>query len=134
VSSEAAARYCLVAPDTLARWIAGGHLPARRTAAGRFRIRAADLRAFMAGQGIRTDALDEDLGLSPACWEFWASLERTGACRGGGPSCAECPVSRAHAGVCHEVRPWQPGGTLRAPSCPDCLFFATVRGVEPDDV
>src|SRR3990172_4938117 len=60
-----AARHCLVTPDTIANWIASGHLPAQRTRGGQYRIRVEDLRAFMAAHGMRTDLLDEDLGLSP---------------------------------------------------------------------
>ncbi len=125
-----AARHCLVTPDTIANWIASGHLPAQRTRGGQYRIRVEDLRAFMAAHGMRTDLLDEDLGLSPTCWEFWASLDQTGHCPQGAQSCGDCPVHRSHADVCHEVRPLLPGGTLRAPACVDCIFFATVRGIE----
>lgn len=125
-----AARHCLVSPDTIANWIASGHLPAQRTRGGQYRIWVDDLRTFMAAHGMRTDLLDRDLGLSPTCWEFWASLDQTGRCPHGEPSCDQCPVYRSHASVCHEVRPLLPGGTLRAPSCVDCIFFATVRGVE----
>ncbi len=134
VSSGEAARYCLVTPDTIVNWIASGHLPAQRTRGGQYRIRIDDLRGFMAEHGMRTDLLDEDLGLSPTCWEFWASLDQTGRCPPHAPTCAQCPVYRSRAGVCHEVRPLLPGGTVRAPACLDCIYFATVRGVERDEL
>jgi len=71
-----------------------------------------DLRAFMAAHGMRTKGLDEDLGLSPLCWEFWPDRGGPGACLGSARSCAECPVYRSRAEVCHEVRPLLPGGTV----------------------
>jgi excisionase family DNA binding protein len=130
VSTGTAARYCLVNATTIAKWIAAGHLRAQRTRGGRYRIRIDDLRAFMAVHGMRTDILDQDQGLVPTCWEFWASIDRTGAGRGECPTCASCPVFQSAAAVCHAVRPFLPGATLRAPSCPDCIYFATVRGIE----
>jgi excisionase family DNA binding protein len=126
-----AARHCLVSPDTIANWIASGHLAAQRTRGGQYRIWVDDLRTFMAAHGMRTDLLDHDLGLTPTCWEFWASLDQTSRCPHAESSCDDCPVYRSRADVCHEVRPLLPGGTLRAPSCVDCIYFATVRGVEP---
>ncbi len=125
-----AARHCLVSPDTIANWIANGHLQAQRTRGGQYRIWVDDLRTFMTAHGMRTDLLDQDLGLSPTCWEFWASLDQTSGCPHAELNCGQCPVYRSHASVCHEVRPLLPGGTLRAPSCVDCIYFATVRGVE----
>jgi excisionase family DNA binding protein len=122
-----------VSADTVASWIANGRLRAQRTPGGQYRIRTEDLRAFMASHGMRTDLLDEELGLSPACWEFWGSIDRTSCCSHRGPSCADCPVYRSRAAVCHEVRPLLPGATVRAPSCADCVYFATVRGVESDE-
>lgn len=134
LSTGEAARHCLVSPDTIGNWIASGHLPAQRTRGGQWRIRVDDLRAFMAAHGMRTDSLNEDLGLSPSCWEFWSSLEKTGPCPHATPECADCPVHRSRAGVCHEIRPLLPGGTRRAPSCVDCIFFVTVRGVERNEL
>ena len=125
-----AARHCLVSPDTIANWIANGHLPAQRTRGGQYRIWVDDLRTFMATHGMRTDLLDHDLGLSPTCWEFWSTYDKTRGCPHAAPDCSACPVYRSHADVCHEVRPLLPGGTLRAPSCVDCIYFTTVRGVE----
>lgn len=133
LKSGEAARYCLVTADTIANWIASGHLPAQRTRGGRYRIRPDDLRAFMAAHGMRTDILDADVGLSPACWEFFGSLDLTGPRDPSAPKCGACPVFRSRAKVCHEVRPLLPGGSLRAPSCTDCLFFAHVRGIESDE-
>ena len=129
-----ASRHCLVTPDTIANWIASGHLPAQRTRGGQYRIWVEDLRSFMSAHGMRTDLLDRDMGLSPTCWEFWGSLDQTQQCPHSATNCSECPVYRSHADVCHEVRPLLPGGTLRAPSCVDCIFFATVRGVERNEL
>ncbi len=69
----------------------------------------------------------------PMCWDFWGALDRSSPTPTRGPSCAQCPVFRSRAEVCHEIRPLLPGGTVRAPSCPDCLFLATVRGIESDE-
>ncbi len=130
VSCGEAARHCLVTADTISKWIAAGHLPAQRTRGGEYRIRVEDLRDFMVAHGMRMDLLDEELGLFPTCWEFWASLDRTARTPAHGPNCDQCPVHRSRASVCHEVRPLLPGGTVRAPSCSDCIYFATVRGIE----
>ena len=65
VSSGQAARYCLVSPDTIVNWIAGGKIPAQRTVGGQFRIRLKDLRVFMLAHGMRTDQLDSDMGFQP---------------------------------------------------------------------
>ncbi|HEY3359234.1 MAG TPA: hypothetical protein VGQ83_38650 [Polyangia bacterium] len=92
------------------------------------RSKSARTRAARAGVVRRPPPRD------PACWEFWASLDRTAARPGCGPTCGGCPIHGARTGACHEVRPWQPGGTVRAPSCPDCVFFATVRGIERDEL
>jgi excisionase family DNA binding protein len=43
-----AARYCLVSPDTIVKWIKAENLPAQRTIGGQFRIFVNDLRQFMA--------------------------------------------------------------------------------------
>jgi excisionase family DNA binding protein len=133
LSSGEAARHCLVSTATISNWIAEGHLPAQRTRGGQYRIWVDDLRAFMAEHGMRTDSLERELGLVPTCWEFWTSIDRTSPIRPREPACQACPVHRSHADVCHEVRPLLPGGTVRAPSCVDCLYFATVRRVDPDD-
>ena len=134
VSTGEAARHCLVSPDTIANWIADGGLPAQRTRGGQYRIWVEDLRAFMTAHGMRTDTLDHDLGLTPTCWEFWASIDQTSpCCSPGEPACNACPVYRSHADACHEVRPLLPGGTVRAPACVDCIYFLTVRGIERDE-
>jgi excisionase family DNA binding protein len=133
LSSGQAARYCLVSPGTIANWIADGHLSAQRTRGGRFRILVDDLRRFMTAHGMQTAALDNDFALRPTCWEFWASLDRSrtpGAC---GLKCAECPVYRSGARVCHVVRPLLPGGTLRARSCKECVYLIQMRGMEDDE-
>ena len=123
VSSGRAARYCLVSSDTIANWIGAGRLPAQRTAGGQYRIRLSDLRAFMKAHEMRTDLLEEELGHTPVCWQFWS--ERGDRGQTDPPAtCVECPVYRGRAEVCHEVRPLLPGGTLRALSCADCDFLA----------
>jgi excisionase family DNA binding protein len=131
-STGEAARYCLVSPATIVNWIAGGHLAAQRTRGGQYRIRLKDLRAFMAAHGMRTEDLDEDLGLSLPCWEFWRHRSHVEA-RTASSSCDECPVHRSHAETCHEVRPLLPGGTLRAPACAGCAYFTicSVPDLEP---
>jgi excisionase family DNA binding protein len=133
VSTGEAARHCLVSADTIANWIADGALPAQRTRGGQYRIWVDDLRSFMAAHGMRTDTLDHDLGLTPTCWEFWASIDQTSPCPTADSACTACPVYRSRADICHEVRPLLPGGTVRAPSCVDCLYFITVRGIERDE-
>jgi excisionase family DNA binding protein len=114
-----AARHCLVSKETIANWIATGRLLAQRTAGGQYRIRTEDLRAFMVAHGMRTDLLDCETGHSPSCWEFWSARLP------GVDPCGDCPVRRSGAAVCQEVRPLLPGGTLRAPSCADCVYFIT---------
>lgn len=132
VSSGQAARYCLVSPDTIVNWIAGGKIPAQRTVGGQFRIRVKDLRTFMLDHGMGTEQLDSDMGLKPVCWEFWASLPDS-ADRSGGPTCGDCPVYRSRASVCWEIRPLLPGGTVRAPACHDCLFYSSLRETDDDE-
>jgi excisionase family DNA binding protein len=120
VSSGQAARYCLVSSDTIANWIAAGRLPAQRTAGGQYRIRLSDLRSFMKAHGMRTDLLEEEAGRRTACWQYWSLRGEPGP----PATCAECPVYRAQALICHEVRPLLPGGTQRALSCAECEFLA----------
>jgi hypothetical protein len=72
---------------------------------------------------MRTDLLEQELGSTPVCWQYWG--ERSGRAPNDPPAtCLECPVYRGRAEVCHEVRPLLPGGTLRALSCADCDFLA----------
>ena len=133
ISTVEAASQCRVSVNTIAQWIATGQLPARRARGGDYRIRVDDLRAFTKAQGIRTDLLEEDQGPLPTCWEFWSSLEQTGGCPAAAISCAKCPVYRSRAAVCYEVRPLLPGGTVRSPSCLDCIYYATVGGAERNE-
>lgn len=133
LTSGQAARYCLVSPDTIVHWIAGGHLKSQRTAGGQHRIRVEDLREFMVEHGMRTDELVAEMGLAPLCWEFWTLLDAQSRKPAAAPTCKTCPVYRSQAAVCHEVRPLLPGGTLRAPACTDCIFFANVRGIDGDE-
>jgi excisionase family DNA binding protein len=120
VSSGQAARYCLVSSDTIANWITAGRLPAQRTAGGQYRIRLSDLRAFMSEHGMSTDLLEDELGRVAACWQFWTPRGQSVP----PATCVECPVYRARAWVCHEVRPLLPGGTQRALSCAECTFLS----------
>jgi excisionase family DNA binding protein len=137
ITTGQAAKHCLVSSDTIANWIAAGRLAAQRTVGGQYRIRVADLRCFMRSHGMRTDLLDVETGHKPACWEFWAvwvsgrrDLEGAAAGDPGGlvggvcATCADCPVYRGRAAVCHELRPLLPGGTQRAQSCADCQFLS----------
>ena len=133
VSAVAAASQCRVSVNTIAQWIAAGQLPARPARGGDYRIRVDDLRAFMKAHEIQTDLLEEDQGPLPTCWEFWSSLDQTGGCHPAAISCAKCPVYRSRAAVCYEVRPLLPGGTVRAPTCLDCIYYVTVRGVERNE-
>ncbi len=133
VSSGRAASYCLVSPGTIVNWIAGGMLEAQRTVGGQFRIRVDDLRAFMKDHDMRTDQLDSDFGIHPTCWEYWSELSKEPHGTNQKPACGACPVFRSSASKCHLVRPLLPGGTKRAPSCRDCLFFLTVMETESDD-
>jgi excisionase family DNA binding protein len=119
-----AAKHCLVSPDTIANWIAAGRLPAQRTVGGQYRIRLSDLRSFMRSHGMRTDLLDAETGHRATCWEFWATWISSGLVHGVCATCADCPVFRGRAEVCHEVRPLLPGGTQRAQSCADCQYLA----------
>jgi excisionase family DNA binding protein len=117
----------LVSADTIANWISAGRLPAQRTVGGQYRIRLSDLRSFMTAHGMSTELLDEELGRAPTCWRFWTSPGQSDP----PATCVECPVYRAQASVCHEIRPLLPGGTQRALSCADCDFLAGRRA--PDD-
>jgi len=128
-----AARRCRVSANTVAQWIAAAQLPAQVARGGDYRIRVDDLRSFMETHEIEKDLLEEDHGLLPTCWEFWRSIDRTGGCPSATVSCAKCPVYRSRATVCHEVRPLLPGGTLRAPTCLDCIYFATVGGAKRNE-
>lgn len=130
VSTVEAARQCRVSVNTIVQWITAGELPAHATRGADYRIRVDDLRAFTKAQGIRTDLLEEDQGPLPTCWEFWSSLDQTGGCPSAAVSCAKCPVYRSRAAVCYEVRPLLPGGTVRAPTCLDCIYYAIVGGAE----
>jgi excisionase family DNA binding protein len=128
VSSGQAARYCLVSSDTIANWIGAGRLPAQRTAGGQYRIRLSDLRTFMREHSMKTDLLDEELCLPTVCWRFWTPVGQSDP----PATCVECPVFRAQAVVCHEVRPLLPGGTRRALSCAECEFLDRL-GELPND-
>lgn len=131
VSSGQAARYCLVSPDTIVNWIASGKIPAQRTVGGQFRIRLNDLRSFMVDHGMRTDQLDDETNYQPVCWEFWGPRSERNGETSQGLSCRLCPVYRSEATVCWKIRPLLPGGTVRATTCSNCLFFSSFK--ESDD-
>jgi excisionase family DNA binding protein len=125
LSTGQAAKYCLVSADTIANWIGDGRLAAQRTAGGQYRIRVGDLRCFMRSHGMRTDLLDVDSEHRPTCWEFFCATGQGPVPDGVSGMCAECPVYRSRAEVCHEVRPLLPGGTLKATSCAECRYLST---------
>jgi excisionase family DNA binding protein len=122
LSTGAVARYCFVSAGTVVNWIAAGQLDAQRTAGGQFRIRVAELRAFMRQHGMRTDAIDADFELDEPCWTFWSHDHASAAGQPDHRPCAECPVRRSGATVCRELRPLLPGGTWRAESCEVCPY------------
>ena len=126
VSSGQAARYCFVSPGAILNWIADGQLPAQRTIGGQNRILVSDLRAFMINHRMSTASLDLDVGHMPPCWEFWRTSPR-GASPAMADGCTDCPVFRSSATLCHEIRPFLPGGTLRAPACANCDYAAARR-------
>jgi excisionase family DNA binding protein len=122
LSTGAVARYCLVSAGTVVNWIAAGQLDAQRTAGRQYRIRIVDLLIFMRRHGMRTDALDAELGRAEPCWEFWSRHRSPAARAQDNPPCTECPVRRAGAAMCSELRPLLPGGTWRARSCESCAY------------
>ncbi|MCU0690750.1 MAG: hypothetical protein MUF54_05050 [Polyangiaceae bacterium] len=79
-----------------------------------------DLRSFMIQHGMSTASLDLDAGYLPSCSEFWRDSSRGGGSLADG--CENCPVRRSNAALCHEIRPFLPGGTLRAPACASCAY------------
>lgn len=126
VSTGQAARYCFVSAGAILNWIADGQLPAQRTFGGQNRILLSDLRQFMIAHGMSTTSLDLDVGHVPPCWEFWRAASRRAGSTVGDP-CETCPVLRSNASLCHEVRPFLPGATQRAPGCAECDYAAARR-------
>jgi excisionase family DNA binding protein len=117
-----AARYCFVSAGSVVNWIAAGSLVAQRTAGGQFRIRVADLRAFMRAHAMRTDALDANFPPCASCWAYWAVEAPASSSGALARACADCPVYRARAAVCNEIRPLLPGAPSPAQSCADCEY------------
>ncbi|MBN1341351.1 MAG: excisionase family DNA-binding protein [Phycisphaerae bacterium] len=115
-----AARYCLVSPDTIAKWIKDDQLRAQRTMGGQYRIFVDDLRQFMVANDMSTDLLDEELDHRPFCWQHRQHLGETDAVPE--PPCIDCPAYRARAMDCFELRamdvagPWDPAG------CAGCAY------------
>ena len=126
VSTGQAAQYCFVSAGAILNWISSGQLPAQRTFGGQHRILVSELRAFMRQHGMSTASLDLDIGHAQPCWEFWQAPQR-GACPAMADGCSDCPVFRSSATLCHEIRPFLPGGTLRAPACANCDYAAARR-------
>ncbi len=97
-----AAHYCLVSPDTIVKWIKVENLPAQRTVGGQFRIFVDDLREFMIRNEMSTKQLDAEVHGRPYCWEHHHGKRRAAGTPG--LPCGECPVYRAKAMNCFELR------------------------------
>ena len=113
-----AARYCLVSPDSIVKWVKAANLPAQRTIGGKFRIFVNDLRRFMVDNDMSTVLLDEELDFRPYCWECHRRADTEA-----GVPCSECPVYRAKALNCYELRAMsaKPGWT--SADCRECAYF-----------
>ena len=116
-----AARYCLVSPDTIVKWIKAENLPAQRTIGGQFRIFIEDLRQFMIRNDMSTALLDVELDCRPYCWECYLGAHK----EAGIPDapCSECLVYRTKALNCYELRTVSPGQTWRYADCRDCPYY-----------
>jgi excisionase family DNA binding protein len=121
VTTGQAARYCLVSPDTIVNWIKAENLPAQRTIGGQFRILVEDLRQFMVRNDMSTALLDEELACRPYCWEF----RRGARTQSGAPreTCRDCPVFKAKALNCFELRAITNGRRWAHTDCHDCEYF-----------
>ncbi len=121
-STGEAARFCYVTSETIQNWIRAGRLPAQRTAGGQYRIRARDLRAFMAENGMDTAVLDDKENVRPNCWEFHGQI----AARFGSFSqevCATCLVRRSGTRNCWELHGLLPLTARRYSQCEECSYF-----------
>lgn len=116
-----AARYCLVSPDTIVKWIKAENLPAQRTIGGQFRIFIDDLRRFMVHNDMSTALLDGELNCRPYCWECHPGGHK----EAGTPDapCSECLVYRTKALNCYELRAVSPGETWRRTDCRNCPYY-----------
>jgi excisionase family DNA binding protein len=112
-----AATYCFVTAETIANWIRAGLLPAQRTAGGQYRILPTDLREFMAGKGMSTEALEKEAVTRVPCWEFRAG----GAAAD--PRCDECLVQHLKVLDCFKLMAMRSSGGWPARECVDCPYF-----------
>ena len=118
-----AARYCLVSPDTIVKWIRAKNLPAQRTVGGQFRIFVDGLREFMIRNEMSTERLDTELDCRPYCWEYHHGTRR--AADTPGSPCSVCPVYRAKALNCFELRAINADRSWSDRNCADCAYYRT---------
>jgi hypothetical protein len=107
----------------MVKWIKADELPAQRTIGGQFRILVDDLRQFMVRNEMSTALLDSELNCRPYCWEYHCQTHR-GADAADAP-CHACPVRRARALDCFELRAERAGGTWACADCRACSYFRT---------
>jgi excisionase family DNA binding protein len=124
-----AARYCLVSPDTIVKWIKAKRLPAQRTVGGQFRIFVDGLRQFMVENEMSTELLDAECDCRPYCWEYHRWVR--GAAGTSGSACSRCPVYRTKALNCFELRAISVGCGCEDRKCEDCAYFKA--WAEPTD-
>lgn len=125
-----AARYCLVSPDTIVKWIKAENLSAQRTIGGQFRIFVDDLRQFMARNGMSTDLLDAELDVRPYCWQDHPG--GTGETAEPEFPCVACPVFRAKALDCFELRAIEVEGNWACSDCESCDYYRRWSKPSPD--
>ncbi|MFH1418160.1 MAG: helix-turn-helix domain-containing protein [Planctomycetota bacterium] len=118
-----AARYCLVSPDTIVKWIRAENLPAQRTVGGQFRIFVDGLREFMIRNQMSTERLDAEIDCRPYCWEYHHGTRRAASTPG--LPCGECPVYRAKALNCFELRAIDADCSWPDRNCADCAYYRT---------
>ncbi len=116
-----AARYCLVSPDTIGKWIKDDRLRAQRTMGGQYRIFVDDLREFMIANGMSTERLDEELDHRPFCWEYRREHRQPG--EASSDVCETCPVRRAKALDCFALRALGVEGPWREADCQECDYY-----------
>ena len=116
-----AARYCLVSPDTIVKWIKAESLLAQRTIGGQFRIFVDDLREFMMRNEMSTALLDTELDSRPYCWECQRGVHAEAGTPG--TPCGVCPVYRSQALNCFELRAMSREQSWARADCQDCAYF-----------
>ena len=116
-----AARYCLVSPDTMVKWIKAENLPAQRTIGGKFRILVDDLRRFMVRYEMSTARLDAEVDCRPYCWECAHGARRETSAPGA--PCSECLVYRTKALNCFELRAISAERSWARADCRHCAYF-----------